>query len=49
MLKLICHKGCLGAQYESSGELFYPAISVCNLSIEKCKFLINKYYTSGVL
>ena len=46
---LLCHKGCLGAQYEASGELFQPAISVCELSSAYIKHLINKYHTSGLL
>lgn len=49
IFQLLCHKGCLGAQYESSGELFQPAISVCELSQSYCKFLIEKYHTMGLL
>lgn len=47
--KWLCHKGCLGAQFESSGELFQPAISVCELLISSYNFLIEKYHTSGLL
>jgi radical SAM protein with 4Fe4S-binding SPASM domain len=47
--KWICHKGCLGAQFESSGELFQPAISVCQLFFNSFDFLINKYHTTGLL
>ncbi|MCR4661200.1 MAG: hypothetical protein K5765_04260 [Clostridia bacterium] len=40
----ICHKGCFGAQCESTGEIFQPAISVCNLEKQRFDFLIYKYY-----
>lgn len=46
---LLCHRGCLGAQYEACGELFQPAISVCQLSETYIKHLIDKYHTSGLL
>lgn len=45
----LCHKGCLGAQYEACGELFQPAQTVCNLFFAKIKYLIQLYLDSGVL
>ena len=45
----LCHKGCLGAQYESHGELFQPVISVCQLIMRYTAHMVNKYHTSGVL
>ena len=47
--KLPCLKGCLGAQYETNGELFQPCISVCNMFQQKFNHLINKYQELGVI
>ena len=44
-----CVKGCLGAQYEASGELFMPALSVCELLKSKYNYLLYLYKSSGVL
>lgn len=44
----LCHKGCFGAQYEASGELFQPPISVCTLEKQRFNFLIYKYYKMGL-
>ena len=41
LYSVACHKGCFGAQYETSGELFQPAISVCNLQKQRFNFLIK--------
>lgn len=46
---LICYKGCAGAQFESSGELFLPAESVCKLQRRSIHFLLSKYDKLGVL
>ena len=43
-----CISGCLGAQYESSGEIFCPIDSVCLLFLNKVTFLIHKYEKMGV-
>lgn len=45
LYSVACHKGCFGAQYETNGELFQPAISVCNLQKQRFNFLIHKYAT----
>ena len=45
----LCLKGCLGAQYETNGEIFQPAISVCNFFEAKYNFLITKYYQMGII
>ena len=47
-LNKICIKGCLGAQYESSGELLIPCQSVCDLLHAKYKTLITEYNNLGV-
>ena len=44
----ICVKGCYGAQYEASGELFLPALTVCDLFRTKYYFLIKTYEDMGV-
>lgn len=45
----ICHRGCFGAQFEASGEVFLPALSVCELMKASRYFLIRKYWDMGVL
>lgn len=42
-LEDFCIKGCQGAQFEDSGELYYPIESVCNLQFAKTIFLIFNY------
>lgn len=37
-----CLKGCYGAQYETTGELFYPIDSVCNLYKARTIYLRKK-------
>ena len=46
---LICDRVCLGAQFESSGEIFLPIESVCFLKKEINYFLLWKYYNMGVI
>lgn len=48
-IKHYCIKGCLGSQYEITGELFQPIESVCNLFKAKVEFLIKKYHEMGIL
>lgn len=45
----LCDRGCLGAQFESSGELFLPIESVCQLRKEINYFLLWKYYNMDVI
>ena len=47
--RMVCMRGCLGAQYESSGELFLPIDSVCNLFCRKGDFIVKLLFESGVL
>ena len=47
--KVLCKKGCCGAQYESSGELFLPIESVCILEQNMICFLVETYNNMGVL
>lgn len=44
-----CMKGCLGAQYEYSGEVLMPIPSVCTLFEKKFTFLYKKYAEMGVI
>lgn len=44
----LCNRGCMGAQYESTGELLAPIPSVCNLKQAKINFLLKKYKELGV-
>ena len=39
----VCLKGCLGAQFEYSGEMFIPIPSICNLYKRKTDHLIELY------
>lgn len=45
----LCVRGCYGAQFESTKELFYPCESVCNLFKARIIFLYLKYEKIGVL
>ena len=38
-----CMKGCLGAQYETTGELYEPSINVCRMLKVKYRTLFNLY------
>ena len=40
----VCLKGCYGAQYEDSEEIFMPIPSVCNLFQQKIDHLMKLYY-----
>lgn len=44
-----CLHGCLGSQFESSGELYLPIDSVCRLEMAKTSFSIKLLIESGVL
>ena len=44
-----CIRGCLGAQYEETGEVYCPIDSVCNFFDKKHEFLIKKYSETGIL
>lgn len=44
-----CAKGCFGAQYEATNDLFHPCETVCNLFKAKFSFLLQKYYDLGIL
>lgn len=45
----LCHKGCIGAQFEASGEPFLPCLSVCDLYKNWYRHLIVKYDEMGIL
>lgn len=45
----LCMKGCLGAQYETTGELYQPAVGVCNFLKNKYLYLLDKYTAMGVI
>lgn len=44
----VCDKGCLGAQFESTGELFQPALTVCRLFKAWYNHLVLLYKDTGV-
>ena len=44
-----CIKGCLGAQYEYSGEILQPIPTVCKLEQAKINTLIELYNTYGII
>ena len=46
---VVCHKGCAGAQFESSGEPFLTCQSVCNLIRAWFTHLLVLYDEMGVL
>lgn len=46
--KNFCIKGCLGSQYEYSGEILHPIPTVCKLEQAKIDTLIELYNTYGV-
>lgn len=48
-IRSFCMQGCLGAQYEETGECFANIESVCNLFKQSFDFLINKYMELGIL
>lgn len=43
LIKYICLRGCLGSQYETTGEIFMPIDSVCELMFTKMKTLKEIY------
>lgn len=49
MYKHLCIKGCLGAQYEYSGEVLMPIPSVCALEQVKINTLLKEYNKIGIL
>lgn len=46
--KNVCMKGCLGAQYEATGDYQVPCETVCNLLKAKYSFLTKKYTEMGL-
>lgn len=48
LYNIFCIKGCYGAQYESSGEVFLPGQKVCKLEQTMIEFLIWKYNKVGI-
>jgi radical SAM protein with 4Fe4S-binding SPASM domain len=44
-----CSYGCLGSQFETSGELFAPIDCVCDLSKRKIRVLSTEYRDLGLL
>lgn len=45
----VCMQGCLGAQYESTGEIFQPCPTVCDFMMARINYLIKRYDEMGVL
>lgn len=48
-IEKLCLHGCLGAQYEYSGELFFPIPSVCNLFKRKMYHLLRLHDEHNLL
>ena len=48
-IKYMCIKGCLGSQYEATGEYLHPVDNVCKLFTAKWNYLIDYWYTIGVI
>ena len=42
-------KGCLGSQYEYSGEIYYPIPKVCELEKTKINTMLELYYNGGII
>jgi len=49
IIKDLCGYGCLGSQYEATGDQFSPIPSVCRLEHFKIKTFINAFNKIGVL
>jgi radical SAM protein with 4Fe4S-binding SPASM domain len=47
--EVVCKKGCPGAQFEESGELYMPITSLCNFFKEKYEHLYQLYKSWGLL
>lgn len=47
-IRSICSKGCLGAQFETTGDMFTPIPSVCQLEHEKIVAMIRAYSKIGI-
>lgn len=47
-LKEICMKGCLGAQFEYSGDMFLPIPTVCKFFYHKYKKIMELYEEYGI-
>ncbi len=47
-LKYLCSGGCLGAQYETTGDLFSPIPTVCQLEHAKILTMIKTYKRLGI-
>ena len=48
VLSNFCVRGCMGSQFENTGELFYPDPKTCNFFMAKITFLILKYEKLGL-
>ena len=48
LIKYLCSGGCLGSQFEVTGDLFSPIPSVCRLEHAKIKAMIAAYRELGV-
>lgn len=47
--KYSCYHGCMGAQYEWSGDIFTPIPKVCRLLKAKTAYLTKRYHDLGVI
>lgn len=47
-IRQVCSKGCLGSQYETTGDMFTPIPSVCQLEHEKIVAMTKAYKSLGI-
>lgn len=48
LLKHLCTQGCLGSQFETTGDLFTPIPTVCRLQHAKMAAMIKTYEDLGI-
>lgn len=46
--RIICMKGCLGSQFETFGDVYFPIPSVCKLLQTKYNTIIDFYHSKGL-
>lgn len=49
LIKHLCARGCLGSQLETTGDLFSPIPTVCQLAHAKIEAMIRAYRDLGIL
>lgn len=49
LIRELCTHGCMGAQYETTGDMFTPIPSMCRMEYAKIKGMIQGYEKIGVM